>query len=211
MTKNHKSRLAAGLSATALALLLQQPVLAEDAAPATGATTAPPAVQSTTASAAPQRPAQAARAAMEERWAAHMAELNKRYSDLREQATGRGFEIPSAPPWTEGPQWLSFEEMQKQMKAQGITLEPPVPSAAPAPTQTPTMGQAGPEEQKRIFDTIEKMTPAQQQACFAVSRWHTPRMPRRMPPAYFSQPMPQYPPGYLPRYGQPYRGMMRPQ
>jgi hypothetical protein len=73
------------------------------------------------------------------------------------------------------------------------------------------MNQAGPEEQKRIFDIIENMTPEQQQACFALSRWHTPRMPRRMPHAYSRPPMPQYPPGYVPRYGQPYRGMMRPQ
>ena len=211
MTTTQKSRLATGLSVTALALLLQQPVLAEDAVPVTGATTAPPAEQPSAALA--QHPAQAARAAMEERRAAHMAELEKHYTELREQAASRGFEMPPAPPWTEGPQWLTLEEMQARMKAQGISMEPPAPSTAPTPPPMPTppMGQASPDEQKRIFDTIEKMTPEQQQACFAISRWHTPRVPNRMPPAYTPQRMPQYPPGYVPRYGQPYRGMMRPQ
>lgn len=211
MTTTQKSRLATGLSVSALALLLQQPVLAEDAAPATDTTAAPPAEQP--AAAPVQHPAQAARAAMEERRAAHMAELDKGYAELQEQAASRGFEMPQAPPWTEGPQWLSFEEMQERMKAQGISMEPPAPSAAPTPPSMPTppMGQASREEQKRIFDIIEKMTPEQQHACFAMSRWHTPKMPNPMPPAYIPQRMPQYPPGYVPRYGQPYRGMMRPQ
>lgn len=208
MTTIRMSRLAIGLPLTALALLLQQPVLAENASPATAAH---PAGHPATSPSAPQHPAQAARAAMEERRAAHMADLEKRYAELQKQAAGRGFEMPSAPPWTEGPQWLSFEEMQEQMKAQGITIEPPAPSAAPTPPHTPPVSQGGPEEQKRIFDIIEKMTPEQQQACFAVSRWHTPRMPHRIPHAYSRPPMPQYPPGYVPRYGQPYRGMMRPQ
>jgi hypothetical protein len=214
MTATDKPGLAASLAVTTLALLLQQPAFAEDA-PATDVTAATSAVQPATPPATPaQHPAQAALAALEERRAARMADLDKRYEELRARAANHGFEMPSAPPWMEGPQWLSFDEMQKLMKAQGVELVPPPSPAStptPPPVPAPPAGAVDAEEQMRVFDTIGKMTPEQQQACFMLSRWHGPRMPRRMPPA-FSQPrIPQYPPGYAPRYGQPYRGLLRPQ
>jgi len=213
MTKISTPRLAICLSATAFALLLQQPVLAEKTSPAPDAAESPT-EQTAAALATPdQNPAQTAHAAMEAQREAPIADLDKRYQELREKATSHGFEMPPTPPWSEGPQWLSFDEMQERMKAQGVKLEPPIPGAMPAtpPMPTPPMGPTSAEDQKGIFDTIEQMTPEQQEACFAMSRWHARRMPRRTPSVYSRQRMPHYPPGYIPRYGQPYRGMMRPQ
>lgn len=214
MTKISTPKLAICLSATAFALLLQRPVLAEQTSPAPDAAE-PPAKQAAAAPGTPdQYPAQAALAVMEAQREARIADLDKRYQELREQATSHGFEMPPAPPWTDGPQWLSFDEMQQRMTAQGVKLEPPTPGATPATRSMPTPATGSltnAEDQKGIFDTIEQMTPEEQQACFAMSRWHARRMPRWAPPVYSPQRMPQYPPGYIPRYGQPYRGMMRPQ
>jgi hypothetical protein len=133
--------------------------------------------------------------------------FDKRYEELRNQAMSQGFEMPPAPPWTEGPQWLSFDEMQALMEAQGVDMKQPSPVSARTPPPQP--GNA--EEQMRIFDTIGKMTPEQQRACFALSSWHGPRMQRQMPPAYVQPFMPQHQRGHAPRFGQPHRGMLRSQ
>ena len=214
MIRTKKIRLSANLTATALALALSNPLVADDAAPAAAPAPAPaPAEQAAAAPEAPAKhPAQAAREAMEERRAAHLAELENRYDELRKKAAGYGFKTPPAPPWTEDPKWLTFQEMQERMKASGVELQSPPAEAAPAPAvPTPSMGMGDPEEQKRIFDTIGEMTPEQQKACFALSRWHRPSMMRRVPPAYMPQRMPQFPPGLRPHQNHPNPGMVRPQ
>lgn len=56
------------------------------------------------------------------------------------------------------------------------------------------------EEQKRMFDIIQAMTPEQQQACFALSRWQSASMRPPMPPrGPMMQPGRAYGPG--PGYG----------
>lgn len=212
MTATQMTKLSASLSAVALALGLGHPSLAEDAQQEAAHAAAPAEQPAATTTAPAQHPGQAAREAMEERRAAHLAELEKRHEELREQAAIYDFEMPPAPPWTESPQWLSFEEMQERMKARGIEIQAPPSGAAPTPPPVPAppMAMGDPEEQKRIFDTIGNMTPEQQKACFALSRWHTPRIPRRMPPGFNPPRMPQYPPGYAPQSRQPHPGMMPP-
>jgi hypothetical protein len=215
MTTTIRAATIASLSATALALLLRQPVLAEVPTAAADAPAAAPATaeaQPAKPKAAAPHPARAARAAIEERRAARRAELDKRYEALRTEAASQGFEMPPAPPWTDGPQWLSYEEMQELMKAQGVDLPvapDPDKALAQPPMPAPPLGVAGPDEQKRIFDIIAEMTPEQQEACFAISRWHRPPgTPQQMPPHYSPPRMPHYPPAYVPGYGQRHPGMV---
>jgi hypothetical protein len=214
MTKTIGPALTTSLSATVLAFVLQQPVLAEEAPATVETTPAPVEAQPATPMPGAQHPAAAARAAIEERRAARRAELDKRYEALRAEAESHGFEMPLAPPWAEGPQWLSYEEMQELMKAQGVELPGAADldqALAPPAVPSPPMSAAAAEEQKRVFDIIGKMTPEQQKACFSISRWHAPlKMPHQMPRPYSQPQMPPYPRAYAPGYGQGYPGMMPP-
>ena len=96
---------------------------------------------------------------------------------------------------------MSYGEMQDMMRAQGVDL-PPMPSPSDEilpPPVPPFMGGANPDEQKRLFDIFETMTPEQQEACFAVARWQSPsQMPPQMP---IRMPMP---PGYRYQHGAPF-------
>jgi len=247
-----RSRLTTILSATALALLLQQPAFSEDtpavpvATPPSPPTSQPatkpaaqaqqpaPAAHSVPSPSAPaeeqsaakpaaqaqkpesaEHPARAALARLEEQHAARMAELQKRYEELRAEAARYGFEMPSATPWSAGPQWFSYEEMQEFMKAHGIEM-PAAPSSdteiQPPPMPEPSMAVRMAEEQKRMLEIYEQMTPEEKEACSVLSRRYGARMQRRMHPLYSRPPMPQYPQGYGSGFGQPYLPeMMQPQ
>ena len=209
MTKITRFRLQAGASAALLAFALYQPVLAEDDQPAAAAE--PPVEE---AAAAPTATAadrvQAKRKAMEARRAARAEERKARQEEMRSRAAARGVELPEAPQPPASPKWMSYEEMQAMMKRQGVEL-PPMPELADAPPQAPPMPPMPPmgvvaEEQKRMFDIIEAMTPEQQQACFALSRWQA--AANRRPPMRPRGPMmgPGHIHGSGPAYGPMGRG-----
>jgi hypothetical protein len=146
----------------------------------------------------------AARAAMEARHAEHMARMETRREEMRERAAAQGIEIPEVPAPPEPPRWLSYEEMQAEMKSRGIEMQPlpQSPSAAaaePVPQRMPfpRIGAMSADEHKRVFDIIEAMTPEQQQACFAISSWHVPGA--TMPPPVY-RPMPGRQMGPWPGY-----------
>lgn len=125
------------------------------------------------------------------------------------QATeaSHGSEMPAPPAWAQPSNWMSYDEMKTMMSGQGVRLPPmPLPDQEilPPPIQ-PFMTGPDPEDQKRLFDIFEAMTPQQQEACFAVARWQSSHMPPQiqMPPGYGYQqgtPFPQqgaaFPPAY---------------
>ncbi|MEA3276043.1 MAG: hypothetical protein U9Q81_12270 [Pseudomonadota bacterium] len=212
MTATAAPKIATQIAAAAIAVLLHGPVLGEESQTAaeTSAADVPPATQP--AEAAAHR-AQTALAALEERRAARLAELNKRYEELRAQATSHGLDMPAAPPWAAAPKWLSYDEMQEVMKIHGVEMPPPPYPAREIkqPPSSPPMPAGSPEEQKRIFDIVEQMTPEQQDACFAFSRWQAAAMMQPpTPPAFARPPVYGYPPAHGPHPGQPFRGMMSP-
>jgi hypothetical protein len=228
MTSNITARLAAALGTLTVALALHQPVLAEEAsAPAAEATAAEaqaaeavaapePAAEAPAAAAPAAEPAEAARAAMEARRAEHMARMQAHQEAMRERAAAQGIDIPPPPAPPEPPQWLSYEEMQAMMKAQGIELPPlgamdqPPEAGAEMPLMPPMpMGGMGPEEMQRVLDVIAAMTPEQQDACFAFSRWQAGAvMPRPRPPMGYGQRA--VAPGYGPSRGPAYPPMRMP-
>jgi len=110
---------------------------------------------------------------------------------------------------------MSYDEMQQMMRGQGVELPPmPSPDQEIQPTpMSPFMAGPGPEEQKRLFDIFEAMTPEQQEACFAVARWQSspmmpPQMPMQMPPSYGYQQGASFPPAYQMPPGQTFPSAM---
>lgn len=215
MTTTTRFRLQAGMSAAVLGFALYQPVPAEEAQ--TAAASEPPVEEAAAVPTAEDR-VQAQREAMEARRAARAAERKARQEEMRSRAAARGVEPAEMPVPPEPPKWMSYEEMQAMMKRRGVDI-PPKPELADAPPQPPAMPAMPPagasaEEHKRMFDIIEAMTPEQQQACFALSRWQAaaaarPPMPPRGPmmrPGHFQGPGPAYGP-----MGRDYPPMMAPQ
>ena len=181
------------------------------------------------AEAAPSAPA-LAKPAAEAPPAADRMEASQQ--EMREHAGARGIEIPEPPSPPEAPRWLSYEEMRAEMKRRGIDIAPrPQVPSAPRPPQQPAssvpktaapaappavMGGMSAEEQKRVFDVIEAMTPEQQQACFALSRWQrSALMHRPTPSPMHGRPMGQgkgygtgHPRGFHPGHRFPGQGPM---
>lgn len=138
-----KSRLITLASATAMTLALGPAMAQEQAAPAPTAQSAPAAAAPVTApampqAAAPESGADAARAAMEKRWAEAMAEREQRWEQMRARAAEQGMELPETPPW-----------------AQGGAM-PQMPAAPSMPEGMPMMpqgfGQMTPEERRAMRD-----------------------------------------------------------
>jgi hypothetical protein len=114
---------------------------------------------------------------------------------------------------------MSYEEMQAMMRRQGVDLPPLAPTAARSQgtAETPpglslaALGNMSSEEVKRVFDVIGAMTPAQQDACFALSRWQAAVAPSALalqPPLGF--PQRRLGPVYGPLPGAPAQPMMAP-
>lgn len=220
----------AAIVAAALALLMALPAIgdteqAQPPAPSSEAAPAPPmdALEPSTGDAAQM--ARARWEAIQQRKAALTAELNRRYEDLQREAAREGIEPLPAPPWPQEPRWLSYDEMRELMSKQGISM-PPAPdfraqsaseidAEAPAGAQTPTpragAGPLGPEALKAYFDVIEQMSPAQQEACFAVARWQAGVLASHpMPPPAPLIPGALFPPESALQPGQPFPRMMSP-
>jgi hypothetical protein len=210
MTTTFTARLAAGLGTAAIALILQRSAFADEAAaPAQAAPPRPaPAAQAPAAD-----PMKAGREAMAARHAEHMKQMQARQEEMRERAAAQGIEIPEPPAPPEPPKWMSYEEMQAMMRDQGVDLPPlpALPELPRAPAEMPPMPMGGlsPAEGKHVLDIISAMTPEQQDACFALSRWHAAsRMPP--PPAPMGFQGRPYGPGYGPAQGVPYPPMAAP-
>ncbi len=203
MTTMFRPRVAAGMGSLILAFAISQNLLAEAAQPA--AAPAPAPAQPASASA----PAQRAAASAPAQPAAAPAQPATVAAE-----TGTG--IPLLPALPDAPAWLSYDQMQDRMKRFGVKMpaiaEIPFLSGMPAPPAPTTesvmapplpMGhRMSPDEQRRIFDVVEAMTPEQQEACFAMSRWHA---PTRMKPRMMRGPMipGRFP--FRPRFGPPQR------
>lgn len=132
-------------SAAALSLALGQASAQTEAAPAADKTPAPPSqVESTATPNAAAGGAQTLREKMQQRYAAAMAEREKRYEEARQRAAEMGMEMPETPAWTPygpypyGP-FGNMPDMPDMPDAMGM------PEGLPAPLATMT-----PEERKTL-------------------------------------------------------------
>ncbi|MCG6940433.1 MAG: hypothetical protein LJE69_04190 [Thiohalocapsa sp.] len=129
-------------SATVLSLALA-PVMAQtESAPAAPAAEAAP---------APAGPGDAARAEMQKRMEAAMAERNKRYEELRKRASEVGLDLPESPPWAQA----GMPQQQAGM------YEPPAGMGEPPamPEGMPMPGYEAPEYKpmtREEFDAMRK-------------------------------------------------------
>lgn len=91
---------------------------------------------------------------------------------------------PAAGPQA-GTGWVSYEQMRRFMTEQGVPMPPAPgpagggPSEAPA-APAPTPGPAATEDLARVLAVLAEMTPEEQHACFAFSRWQAGR-PLQLP------------------------------